>query len=84
MLKRLLFTVPLAASAFLVTGTLTGTAQASGPGVRAAARHITPTSTMAGQPKPPCMWKDGCYTCYDYRTASWTVQHCDGGGDSEG
>ncbi|MGH3390885.1 MAG: hypothetical protein ACRDOO_18625 [Actinomadura sp.] len=81
MLKRLLVTVPLAASALLVTGT----AQASGPSVRAAVQHVTPTSTPAGQPRPSCLWQDGCYKCYDYRNARWTIQHCDGGdGDSEG
>jgi hypothetical protein len=66
MLKRSLFTAALAASTLLVTGT----AQASAAAVRAPA-----------QPNPAnCIWKDGCYKCYDYRTARWTIQHCDGDG----
>ena len=81
MLKRSLFAVTLAAFT-LVTGTITGTAQASDPSVRASARHVT--LTMAGQPNPSCMWKDGCYKCYSYRTAKWTIEHCDGEGEGEG
>jgi hypothetical protein len=70
MLKRSLFAVTLAASTLLVTGT----ARASEPSVYASAHHVTTTSTMASQ---SCMWKDGCYKCYDYRTASWTTHYCE-------
>jgi hypothetical protein len=69
MLKRLLFAVALAASTLFVTATVTGTARASDVSVCA-----------SGQPNPAnCMWKDGCYKCYDPRTARWDVQYCDGG-----
>jgi hypothetical protein len=71
MLKRSLFAVTLAASTLLVTGT----AQASEPSVCASVQHVRPTSTTASQ----CMWRDGCYKCYSYRTGSWEIQHCDGG-----
>jgi ABC-type iron transport system FetAB ATPase subunit len=76
MLKRLLLAVALAASTLLAIGTAigtaTGTAQASVASVCA-----------SGQPNPGnCLWKGGCYTCYDPRSARWTVQYCDG--DSEG
>lgn len=69
MLKRSLFAVTLAASTLLVTGT----AQASEPSVRASARHGTPISTKAD-----CIWRDGCYKCYNHRTGSWEIRHCDG------
>ncbi|MGI8333053.1 hypothetical protein ACRYCC_24125 [Actinomadura scrupuli] len=75
MLKRLLFAATLVASPLLVTGTaVTGTAQASEPGGHASAQRVTVTSTMTSS----CMWKDGCYKCYNYRTASWEIQSCDG------
>ncbi|WP_248962477.1 hypothetical protein [Sphaerisporangium perillae] len=78
MLKRLLFAVALAASTLLVTGTVTGTAQASEPSVCASARHVTTS------PNPSlCKWRDdGCYYCYSYRTARWDQQYCNG--DSDG
>jgi hypothetical protein len=66
MLKRSLFAVTLAASTLLVTGT----AQASEP----SARNGAPASIMASQ----CLWSNGCYKCYNYRTGSWEIQHCDG------
>jgi hypothetical protein len=69
MLKRSLFAVTLAASTLLVTGT----AQASGPSAYASARNGTSTSIMAN-----CLWSNGCYKCYNYRTGSWEIQHCDG------
>ena len=69
MLKRSLFAVTLAASTLLVTGT----AQASGPSVYTSAQHGSPTSAMASQ----CLWSNGCYKCYDYRTARWDIKHCD-------
>ena len=72
MLKRLLFAVVLAASTLLVTGTVTGTAQASAPNV----------CSSAQQPPGQCVWRtDGCYYCYSYRTGSWEQQHCNGGSD---
>ncbi|WP_433248374.1 hypothetical protein ACQPYK_00410 [Streptosporangium sp. CA-135522] len=75
MLKRLLFAVTLAASTLLVTGTVTGTAQASGSGVCKSAHHGTPISNPN-----LCKWRDdGCYYCYDYRTARWDQQYCNGG-----
>jgi hypothetical protein len=48
---------------------VTGTAQASEP----SARNGTPASIMAN-----CLWSNGCYKCYNYRTGSWEIQHCDG------
>jgi hypothetical protein len=69
MLKRLLFAATLVAATFLVTGTV----QAAEPSVQASARHVTCASTMASS----CMWKDGCYKCYNYRTGSWEIRHCD-------
>ena len=73
MLKRLLFAVALAASTLIVTGTVTGTAQASSPGVCGSSRHVAPNPDL-------CKWRDdGCYYCYDYRTARWDQQYCDGG-----
>jgi len=80
MLKRLLFAVALAASTLLVTGTVTGTAQASAPSVCASAQHVPLASTMAGQPPSDCKWRDdGCYYCYSHRTGSWEQQYCEGG-----
>jgi hypothetical protein len=70
MLKRSLFAVTLAASTLLVTGT----AQASGPSVYASAQHLIPISKAS-----QCLWRDGCYKCYNQRTGSWEIQHCDGG-----
>ncbi|MER5320093.1 hypothetical protein [Streptosporangium roseum] len=76
MLKRLLFAVALAASTLLVTGSVTGTAQASTPGACASAQHATLTSLNPNL----CKWRDdGCYYCYDYRTARWDQQYCNGG-----
>ncbi|WP_405142484.1 hypothetical protein OG589_34720 [Sphaerisporangium sp. NBC_01403] len=74
MLKRLLFAVVLAASTLLVTGTVTGTAQASVPNICSSA-----------QPNPGlCKWReDGCYYCYSYKTATWEQQYCNGGGSDE-
>jgi hypothetical protein len=69
MLKRLLIAVVLAASTLLVTGTVTGTAQASEQNVCSSAQP------PSGQCK---MREDGCYYCYSYRTGSWEQQHCDG------
>jgi hypothetical protein len=69
MLKRSLFAVALAASTLLVAGTV----QASEPGVHASARRLTPAA-MDSQ----CLWSAGCYKCYNYRTGSWEIQHCDG------
>ncbi|MEV6868095.1 hypothetical protein AB0M44_44840 [Streptosporangium subroseum] len=72
MLKRLLFAVVLAASTLLITGTVTGTAQASTPNV----------CSSAQQPPGQCVWRtDGCYYCYSYRTGSWEQQHCNGGSE---
>jgi hypothetical protein len=71
MLKRSLFAVTLAASTLLVTGT----ARASGPSVYASAQHVALTSTVASD----CLWRAGCYKCYNPRTGSWEIQHCDGG-----
>jgi hypothetical protein len=70
MLKRSLFAVTLAASTLLVTGT----ARASEPGARASARQVTSISIMASD----CIWRDGCYKCYNYRTGSWEIRHCNG------
>ncbi|MET8337516.1 hypothetical protein ABZV14_30355 [Streptosporangium canum] len=78
MLKRLLFAVALAASTLILTGTVTGTAQAAGPGTCASAQHGTLTSSNPNL----CKWRDdGCYYCYDYRTARWDQQYCNGGSD---
>jgi hypothetical protein len=69
MLKRLLFAVALAASTLFVTGTVTGTAQASEPNV----------CSSAQSPASQCKWReDGCYYCYSYRTGSWEQQYCNG------
>ncbi|MEU9887050.1 hypothetical protein [Sphaerisporangium sp. NPDC051011] len=72
MLKRLLFAIALAASTLVVAGTVTGAAQASGPSACASARHAQPNPNL-------CKWRDdGCYYCYDYRTARWDKQYCEG------
>ncbi|MEQ4714866.1 hypothetical protein [Nonomuraea sp. B19D2] len=70
MLKRLLLGVALAASTLFVTGTVTGTAQASSPSICAPAHHRTTTAQ-------DCKWRDdGCYYCYSYRSATWERQYC--------
>ncbi|MEW9530439.1 hypothetical protein [Microbispora sp. NPDC049125] len=72
MLKRLFFAAAMAASTLLVTGTGAAHAQASDASVR----HVVPA-----QPNPGlCKQRDdGCTYCYDYRTARWDQQSCDGG-----
>ncbi|MFD8531573.1 hypothetical protein ACFV0L_29560 [Streptosporangium canum] len=78
MLRRLLFAVALAASTLIVTGAVTGAAQAAGPDACASARHGTLTASNPNL----CKWRDdGCYYCYDHRTARWDQQYCDGGSD---
>ena len=69
MLKRSLIAVALAASALSVSGT----AQASAPSAGVSARNTIPSYAEASQ----CLWRDGCYKCYNYRTGSWEVQYCD-------
>ncbi|MDP9848300.1 hypothetical protein [Streptosporangium lutulentum] len=75
MLKHLIFAITLAVSTLLVTGAVTGAAQASTPGVCASAHHVT----QAAPPDSQCVTRaDGCYYCYSYRTGSWERQHCGG------
>jgi hypothetical protein len=68
MFKRLLLAATMGASTLLITGTVSGAAQASDASVCAPVQHAT--STMAQR----CEWRGNCYYCW--RDGHWERQRC--------